>query len=72
MAASIFDVRTAPREFESAGGERWQAKAIAEGMRRAAGADRAELVTGGELHRALWIQGAGIVAILAALRFLPV
>ena len=35
-------------------------------------AKRAELVTRGELYRALWIQGAGIVAILTALRFLPI
>lgn len=34
--------------------------------------DRGELVTRGEFYRALWIQGAGIVAILGALRFLPI
>ena len=41
-------------------------------MRDAVGADRGELVTRGEFYRALWIQGAGIVAILTALRFLPI
>ena len=35
-------------------------------LRTTAGADR------GELYRALWIQGAGIVAILTALRFIPI
>ena len=33
---------------------------------------RRELVTRGELYRALWIQGAGIVAILTAIRFVPI
>ena len=33
---------------------------------------RGELVTRGEFYRALWIQGAGIVAILGALQFLPI
>lgn len=41
-------------------------------MNAAAGADRSELVIRGDLYRALWIQGAGIIAILTALRFLPV
>ena len=41
-------------------------------MQAAAGADRAELVIRGELYRALWIQGAGIVAILLVLRLLPI
>ena len=36
-----------------------------------AAANRSELVTRGEFYRALWIQGAGIVAILGVLQFLP-
>ena len=72
MTGSTFDSLTAARDLEAAGFERRQAEALAKAMRDAAGADRAELVTKGELHRALWIQGAGIVAILTALRFLPI
>ena len=49
-----------------------QAEAIAAQLRAAAEADRGELVTRGEFYRALWIQGAGIVAILGALQFLPI
>lgn len=29
-------------------------------------------VTRGEFYRGLWIQGAGIIAVLTALRFLPI
>ena len=72
MTASTFDALGAARELEASGLERAQAEAIAKTMREAAGADRAELVTRGELYRALWIQGAGIVMILTALRFLPI
>ena len=72
MTASTFDTLGAARELEASGLERAQAEAIAKTMREAAGADRAELVTRGELYRALWIQGAGIVTILTALRFLPI
>ena len=54
----------------------------AEGMRRAAGADRDELATKADFaalearmtanpYRALWFQGGGIIVILTALRFLP-
>ena len=71
MTGSTFDSPTPARDLEAAGFERCQAEALAKAMRDAAGADRAELVTEGELYRALWIQGAGIVAILTALRFLP-
>lgn len=61
MNARTFDTLTAARKLEAAGIERAQAEAIAEGMRHAAAADRAELVTRGEFYRALWIQGAAIV-----------
>ena len=72
MTASIFDTHQAVRRLEAVGIETRQAEAIISEMRDAAGADRGELVTRGELYRALWIQGAGIVAILTALRFLPI
>ena len=62
MTASIFDTHQAVRRLEAAGIETPQAEAIISEMRDAAGADR------GELYRALWIQGAGIVAIPTALR----
>ena len=71
MTANTFDSLAAARKLEDAGLDRVQAEAIAEELRTAAGADRGELVTRGELYRALWIQGAGIVAILTALRFVP-
>jgi len=64
MTANTFDTLSAARELEAAGIERRQAEAIAEGMRRAATADRDELATKADLYRALWIQGAGIVAII--------
>ena len=72
MTAAAFDTHQAVRRLEAAGIETRQAEAIVSEMREAAGADRGELVTRGELYRALWIQGAGIVAILTALRFLPI
>ena len=72
MTIAAFDTHRAVRRLEAAGIETRQAEAIVSEMREAAGADRGELVTRGELYRALWIQGAGIVAILTALRFLPI
>ena len=76
MTVSAFDTLTAARALEAAGIERRQAEAIAEGMRRAAGADRDELATKADLadvradlYRALWIQAAAfalIVLIVAA------
>ena len=72
MTAGIIDTHQAVRRLEAVGIETRQAEAIISEMRDAAGADRGELVTCGELYRALWIQGAGIVAILTALRFLPI
>ena len=72
MSTATFDTLTAARELEAAGVERRQAEAIAEGMRRAAGADRAELATKAglaelraatraDLYRALWIQAAALI-----------
>ena len=72
MIVTTFDTHQAVRRLEAAGIETGQAEAIVSEMRDAAGADRGEPVTRGELYRALWIQGAGIVAVLTALRFLPI
>lgn len=72
MSQTAFDTLGAAHDLEAAGFTRAQAEAAAKAMQAAAGADRAELVTRGELYRALWIQGAGIVTILTALRFLPI
>ena len=44
-ARAGFDALTAARDLKAAGVEAEQAEAIAEGMRRAAGADRADLAT---------------------------
>ena len=85
MTATTFNPLEAARDLEAAGVERKQAEAHAEALRRAATADRDELATKADLtelradlaglradlYRALWIQGGAIVAILAALRFLP-
>jgi len=69
---TTFDTLAAARVLAAAGFDRDRADAIADELGKAAVADRAELVTRGEFYRALWIQGAGIVAILTALRFLPI
>ena len=68
MTASTFDALGATRDLEAAGIERRQAEAIAEGMRRAAGADHAEFATKADLaelradlYRALWIQAAALI-----------
>ena len=75
MSATTFDALTAARELESAGIERRQAEAIAQGMRRAASADREQLATKADLaelradlaglesrmYRALWIQAAALI-----------
>ena len=83
MTGTTFDSLTAAHDLEAAGFERRQAEALAKAMRDVAGADREEFATKADLaalradmtatlYRALWIQGAGIVAILTALRFLPI
>ena len=72
ISAATFDSLAAARALKAAGIDAEQAEAIAAQLRAAAEADRGELVTRGEFYRALWIQGAGIVAILGALRFLPI
>ena len=84
-AATTFNPLEAARDLEAAGVERKQAEAHAEALRRAAIADRDEFATKTDIaelradlaglearmYRALWIQGGAIIAILAALRFLP-
>ncbi len=83
MAASTFNPLEAARDLKAAGIEAEHAEAIAEGMRRAVSADRDELATKADLaalearmtatlYRALWFQGGAIIAILTALRFLPI
>ena len=83
MLATAFDPLAAARDLKAAGFEPEQAEALAAQLRAAAGADHADLATKADLaavearmsatlYRALWIQGGAIVAILAALRFLPV
>ena len=83
MAASTFNPLEAARDLKAAGIEAEHSEAIAEGMRRAVSADRDELATKADLaalearmtptfYRALWFQGGAIIAILTALRFLPI
>lgn len=74
MVGATFNPLAAARDLEAAGVDRKQVEAL----RQAATADRDEFATKAALaalearmYRALWIQGAGIVAVLTALRFLP-
>ena len=79
MTASTFDTLAAADQLRRAGFDEAQSRAIVDIHRTASGALatradldalRAELRA--DLYRALWIQGAGIIAILIALRFLPI
>ena len=84
IAASTFNPLETAHDLEAAGLERRQAEAIAEGMRRAATADRDELATKadlaglradlagleGRIYRALWMQGAAIAALILAAKLL--
>ena len=86
MTASTFNPLAAARALEAAGVDRRQAEALREAatadrnelatkadlaaLRAATKADLAGLEA--RMSRALWIQGGAIVAILTALRFLPV
>ena len=88
MNTTIFDTHLAVRRLEASGIETRQAEAIVAEMRDAAGVDLTDFATKADLadfatktdlavlradmYRALWIQGGAIVAILTALRFLPV
>ena len=82
MNATTFDTHQAVRRLEAAGIETRQAEAIVSEMRDAAGVDLTDFATKADLaasvaglradmYRALWFQGGAIVAIPAALRFLP-
>ena len=80
MSSSTFDTLDAMRRLEQAGMERAQAEAAVETMREAQSelATKADLAAlesrlllalaelRADLYRALWIQGAGIVAINSA------
>ena len=68
---TTFDALTAARDLKAAGFEPDQAEALAAQLRTAAGADHDELAKKADLaelradiHRALWILGAGVVAII--------
>ena len=80
MSTSTFDTLNAMRRLEEAGMDRAQAEATVETMRDAQAelATKSDLAAlesrllvalaelRGDLYRALWIQGAGIVAIIGA------
>lgn len=83
MTSPAFDTLSAARALEAAGVERTQAEAIASAIghteEHATKADIAMLesrlegrISGLEarMHRALWIQGGAIVAIVTALKLL--
>ena len=83
MAASAFNPLETTHDLEAAGFERRQAEAIAKAIdrgdeRTATKGDLDAVATTLEarmtamLYRALWIQGGAIIAILTALRFLPI
>ena len=82
MSIATFDTLTTARELEAAGIERRQAEAIAEGMRRAVGADRDELATKADLAdvradlaaleaRLTWRLVGIAAAIVAAVKLIP-
>ena len=81
MPTTTFNALEASRKLREAGIDNLHAEAIADQIHRGAGADLHQLttksdvsglVTRGEFYRALWIQGVGIVAILTALKWLPI
>ena len=83
MAASAFNPLETTHDLEAAGFDRRQAEAIAKAIdhgddRAATKGDLDILATNHEarmtamLYRALWIQGGAVIAILTALRFLPI
>lgn len=82
MTTTTFNPLETAHDLEAAGFERRQAEAIAKAIdhgdeRATAKADLDAAITTLEAHmtatlyRALWFQGGAIIAILTALRFLP-
>ena len=78
MNGIAFDTLAAAKALRDAGFEDRQAEAVTGVVRHAVGADRdtlatkADLDTGlatlrADIYRALWAQGAGLVAVMAAL-----
>ena len=67
MTTTDFDALEAARQLKAAGVPEAQAEAHAAALRKAATADREELVTKADLHRALWVQGAAIVGTVGGL-----
>ena len=63
MTGTTFDSLTAARDVAGGAREEFATKADL---------TTAVAVLRADLHRALWIQGGAIVAILTALRFLPI
>ena len=72
MATEPFNPLAVARDLEAAGVVREQAEAHAEALRQAVNADRGELATNADLYRVALIQVGATVAILTALRFLPI
>ena len=78
MNGTAFDTLAAAKALREAGFEDRQAEAVTGVVRHAVGADRdtlatkADLETGlaslrADIYRALWAQGAGLVAVMTAL-----
>lgn len=64
---TAFDTLAASKALREAGFDQRQAEAVAGAMREAVTADRAALATKADLYRALLIQGAAIISVIAAL-----
>lgn len=81
LKKSSFDALEASRKLKQADIKHQHTEAIIDQLRVAATVDHDQLatradvsglVTRGEFYRTLWIQGVGIVAVLTALRWLPI
>lgn len=64
---TTFDTLAASKALREAGFDQRQAEAVAGAMRQAVTADRTVLATKADLYRALLIQGAAIISVIAAL-----
>ena len=67
MNGAAFDTLAAAKALRDAGFEDRQAEAVAGVVRHAVGAERGTLATKADIYRALWAQGAGLIAVMAAL-----